>query len=220
MIFRVLFVVSSFMFVFFFGVNYSCFSQTNDWKFVKKTEGISIYHRKVGDGNLKDVKIETTFDSNLSTIVEVLLDVPSFNKWIYKVEYSKILKVIGSNEVEYYNRINMPWPAVDRDIVAVNKLSQNLKTKEVISEDICHWKGLPIDKDFVRIKDFYAKWIFNATNNGVKGTYFFHSEPGGDLPVAMINLFIDEGPLNSIKGLKKMIVLDKYKLRSTHNIVN
>lgn len=220
MIIRILFVVFSFMFVLSFGVSYSCFSQTNDWKFVKKTEGISIYHRKVGDGNLKDVKIETTFDSNLSTIVEVLLDVPSFNKWIYKVEYSKILKFIGSNEVEYYNRINMPWPAVDRDIVAVNKLSQNTKTKEVISEDICHWKGLPIDKDFVRIKDFYAKWTFNATNTGVKGTYIFHSDPGGDLPVAMINLFIDEGPLNSIKGLKKMIVLDKYKSRNTHHIVN
>ncbi|WP_255038302.1 START domain-containing protein [Lacihabitans soyangensis] len=196
------------------------YSQSNDWKFVKKIDGISIYHRKVGNGNLKDVKIETTFDSNLSTIVEALLDVPSFNKWIYKVEYSKTLRIIGPNQVEYHNRINMPWPAVDRDIVAINKISQNAVTKEVISEDVCNWKGLPLDKNFVRIKDFYAKWTLNVVNGGVKGTYIFHSDPGGDLPAAMVNLFIDEGPLNSIKGLKKMIALDKYKTRNSHGIVN
>lgn len=206
--------------IFNFVAVFSCFSQSNDWKFIKKTDGISVYHRKVGNGNLKDVKIETTFDSNFSTIVEALLDVPSFNKWIYKVEYSKTIRVIGSNQVEYHNRINMPWPAVDRDIVAINKLSQNSVTKEVISEDICNWKGLPIDKDFVRIRDFYAKWTFNVSNGGVKGTYIFHSDPGGDLPAAMVNLFIDEGPLNSIKGLKKMITLDKYKTKNTHGIIN
>lgn len=215
-IMRTLIIISSFILLSFF----TCNSQTNDWKFVKKTDGISIFHRKLGNGNLKDVKIETTFDSNLSTIVEALLDVPAFNKWIYKVEYSKVLRVIGPNQMEYHNRINMPWPAVDRDLVAINKLSQNLVSKEVISEDICNWKGLPINKEFVRIKDFYAKWTFNVTNGGIKGTYTFHSDPGGDLPAAVVNLFIDEGPINSIKGLKKMIVLDKYKTKSSHGIVN
>ena len=196
------------------------FAQNNDWKFVKKSDGISIYHRKVGNGNLKDVKIETIFDSNLSTITEALLDVSSFNKWIYKVDYSKILRIVSPNQVEYYNRIDMPWPTSDRDIVAINKLYQNPITKEVISEDICNWKGLAEKKDIVRIKDFYAKWSFIPTSNGVKGTYIFHSDPGGELPAAVVNLFIDEGPVNSIKGLKRMLKLEKYINSNSHNIVN
>lgn len=196
------------------------FSQTKDWKFIKNSDGISIYHRKVGSGNLKDVKIETIFDSNLSTITEALLDVSSFNKWIYKVGYSKVLKVIGPNQVEYYNRIDMPWPSSDRDIVAINKVYQNPQTKEVVSEDFSNWKSIPEKKDIVRIKDFYAKWTFIPTANGVKGTYVFHSDPGGELPAAVVNLFIDEGPVNSIKGLKRMLKLEKYKNNNTHNIVN
>lgn len=215
-------IISKFVFVviLLFCFSSRAISQASDWKFIKKTDGISIYHKKVGNGNLKDVKIETMFDSNLSTITEALLDVPAFNKWIYKVEYSKILRVINGSQVEYYNRINMPWPSTDRDIVAINKVSQNPNTKEVISEDICNWKGLAEKKDLVRIKDFYAKWTFIPTRNGVKGTYIFHSDPGGDLPSAVVNLFINEGPVNSIKGLKNMLKLDKYKNNNTHNIIN
>jgi hypothetical protein len=195
-------------------------AQTNDWKFIKRVDGISIYHKKVGNGILKDVKIETNFDSNLSTIVEALLDVSSFSKWIYKVDYSKVVRTIDKSQTEYYNRINMPWPVADRDLVAINRLSQNPKTKEVISEDICNWKGLAENKDLIRIKDFYAIWTFIPTSTGVRGTYIFHSNPGGDMPASMVNLFIDEGPVNSIKGLKKMLLLEKYKSKSSHNIQN
>jgi hypothetical protein len=34
--------------------------------------------------------------------------------------------VLGANQIEYHNRINMPWPAIDGDLVAIDKLSQNL----------------------------------------------------------------------------------------------
>jgi START domain len=213
-------IVRNLIFLLFLLSNTSAFAQTNDWKFIKATNGISIYHKKAEKGNLKDVKIETTFDCNLSTITEALLDVPAFNKWIYKIEYSKMLKAHTNNHVEYYNRINMPWPSADRDLVATNKMTQNPTTKEVISEDFCNWKGLPEKKDLIRIKDFYAKWSFKPMAIGVRGTYIFHSDPGGDLPNAVINLFIDEGPVNSIKGLKKLIKEEKYINSNSHGIVN
>ncbi|MCP9767876.1 hypothetical protein EGI22_08120 [Lacihabitans sp. LS3-19] len=208
----------SILFVFLFIVK--GFSQTSDWKFIKKVDGITIYHRNSGIGNLKDVKIETTFDCNLSTVTEALLDVSAFTKWIYKVEYAKTLKVHNPNHVEYYEKINMPWPAQDRDVVVINKVKQHKETKEVVSEDNCNWTGLPVSKDYVRIKEFYAKWVFQPTASGVKGTYIFHSDPGGDLPSAVVNMFINEGPVNSIKGLKALVKLDKYKNSNSHNIIN
>lgn len=207
-------------FLFVFLIIFKSFSQSTEWKFIKKVEGIAIYHRNSGVGNLKDVKIETTFDCNLSTVTEALLDVSAFTKWIYKVEYAKILKVHNPNHVEFYEKINMPWPAQDRDVVVINKVKQNKETKEVISEDSCNWTGLPISKDYVRIKDFYARWVFQPTPTGVKGTYIFHSDPGGDLPSSVINLFINEGPVNSIKGLKALVRLEKYKNSNSHNIIN
>ena len=205
--------------VLFFGIQF-VHAQSGEWKFVKKTEGIVIYHRKSGNGTLKDVKIETNFDCNLSTITEALLDVSAFKRWIYKIEFVKVLKVHNPNHVEYYNRINMPWPSTDRDLVATNKVTQNAITKEVISEDVCNWKALQEDKDYIRIKDFYARWSFRPIQNGVSGTYIFHSDPGGDLPNAVINMFIDEGPVQSIKGLKKLIKEPKYSSSNSHGIVN
>ena len=40
--------------------------------------------------------------------------------------------VLGLNQIEYHNRINMPWPAIDRDLVAIDKLSQILVCEKVI----------------------------------------------------------------------------------------
>lgn len=207
--------------IFFFFLNLKIsFAQTSDWKFIKKVDGISVYHRKSGINNLKDVKIETLFDGNLSSVAESILDVSSFSKWIYKVNYSKILKVYNPNHIEYYNRINMPWPATDRDICVINKVSQNHSSKEVIIEDVANPKALPVNSDFVRIKDFYAKWVLTPTSTGVKGVYIFHSDPAGELPTSIINLLIDEGPINSIKGLKELIKQEKYKKTNSHNIIN
>jgi hypothetical protein len=206
------------LFVFLFV--FKGFTQTSDWKFIKKVDGITIYHRNSGIGNLKDVKIETTFDCNLSTVTEALLDVSAFTKWIYRVEYAKILKVHKPNQVEFYEKINMPWPAKDRDVVVINTIKQNKVTKEVTSEDNSKDTGFPVSKDYVRIKDFYAKWVFQNMATGVKGTYILHSDPGGDLPDAVINMFINEGPVNSIKGLKALVKLEKYKNSNSHNIIN
>ncbi|MCA0365574.1 MAG: hypothetical protein LCH67_16145 [Bacteroidetes bacterium] len=190
----------------------------NDWKFVKNTEGIKVYNKKVG--NLKDVKIELTFDCEMSTLIEVLMDIPNFPKWIYKVKYSKFIKNMGHNQRLYYNQIDMPWPVKDRDMVGMSKITQNPVTKEVVLEDIGQNKGMPINPDYLRVTDFHAKWILTPTSNGIKGVYTLHSDPAGELPDVVINMFVDEGPVNSMKALKKMIKEKKYIQSSSYGIIN
>jgi hypothetical protein len=190
-----------------------------NWQYIKSTEGIKVYHKKVG--KLKDVKIETEFNASLSTVCHALLDVPSFQKWIYKVESSKVLKSYGPRQTLIHNFIDMPWPAKNRDLVFMNKLSQNTDSKEVVSEDFCMAKSEPIDKNYVRVTDFYAKWVFKPSpSGGVLATYIIHSDPGGDLPDTVTNLFIDEGPINSIKAFKKLLTDKKYGNLNTLKILN
>jgi hypothetical protein len=72
----------------------------------------------------------------------------------------------------------------------------------------------------LRVTDFHAKWVFTPTSNGIKGVYTLHSDPAGELPDVVINMFVDEGPVNSMKALKKMIKEKKYIQSSSHGIIN
>jgi hypothetical protein len=190
------------------------------WKFVKEVDGIKTYYRAIPNSNINEVKIQTTINSNLSTIIEVLIDVPTYKKWAYKVTSSSLVKTVGLGEHEYYNKIDFPWPLKDRDIVIHSKIQQNNKTKIVTSISYANSVGVAENQEMVRIKNFNSKWTFIPKDNFVLAEYVFKSDPGGNIPAWLVNLSLDEGPIKTIKGLKKILLLEKYKNINTLKIIN
>lgn len=190
------------------------FAQQQSWKFIKETNGIKVFYREIPNKNLNEVKIQTTFDSNLSTIVEALRDVDAYPKWVYKAVSSKTLKNLGQNEVIYYNKIDFPWPLHDRDVVIHTKVIQNQNSKEVTSISYAESAVLANVPEYVRINEFNSKWTFIPKNGGVAAEYVFKSNPSGSIPDWMINMSLDEGPIRTIQNFKKILIEKKY---STYN---
>lgn len=201
-------------------ISMTTFSQENPWKFVKETNGIKVYFRTVANSNLNEVKIQTTFNSNLSTIVEALRDVNAYREWVYKAAYSYTVKEFNAYEMEYYNKFNFPFPLDDRDVVIHSKIQQNQQTKVVTSISYAKLDIVPENKNIVRIKDFYSKWTFIAKNNLVYGEYTFKSNPSGNIPVWLINLSLDEGPIKTIQNFKQQLLLEKYLKANSLGILN
>lgn len=201
-------------------ISMTTFSQESPWKFVKETNGIKVYFRTVANSNLNEVKIQTTFNSNLSTIVETLRDVNAYREWVYKAAYSYTVKEFNANEMEYYNKFNFPFPLDDRDVVIHSKIQQNPQTKVVTSVSYAKLDIVPENKNVVRIKDFHSKWTFIAKNNLVYGEYIFKSNPGGNIPVWLINLSLDEGPIKTIQNFKQQLLLEKYLKANNLGILN
>lgn len=191
-------------------------AQSTDWKYEKNVEGIKVYSRKAG--KVKEIRIETTFDASLSNVAEAVLDVPNFPNWIYKVTSSKVIKNIPGGKVQCRNVIDMPWPVDDRDVVVITSVKQDPVTKIVTMEDNNTPDDIPQVKGLIRVLDFYARWVFEPQGNQVKGTYFFHSDPGGEVPEYVVNLFVAEGPVASVSALKKQI--SKYRGKSSHGILD
>jgi hypothetical protein len=196
------------------------FSQESTWKFVKETNGVKVYFRTIANSNLNEVKIQTTFNSNLSTIVEALRDVNAYREWVYKAAYSYTVKEFSANEMEYYNKFNFPFPLDDRDVVIHSKILQNPQNKVVTSVSYAKLDIVPENKNVVRIKDFHSKWTFIAKNNLVYGEYIFKSNPGGNIPAWLINLSLDEGPIKTIQNFKQQLQLDKYIKANSLGILN
>jgi hypothetical protein len=196
------------------------FSQSPNWRFVKETRGIKVYFRDMPNSGLNEVKIQTTFEAKLSTIVEALIDVDAYPKWAYKVDYSKIIKQIAANEVIYYNKIDFPWPMSNRDIAVHTKVSQNTNTKEVTSVSFAASETAPLLANFIRIKEFNSKWSFIPKDGKVAAEYVFSTNPGGNIPHWLINFSLDEGPIKAIQNFKKMLGEKKYISQNTNNILN
>ncbi|MFZ4543253.1 MAG: START domain-containing protein [Saprospiraceae bacterium] len=200
-----------FLLIFMLSFSGKSYNEQVDWRFWKDNGGVRIYYAELPNSDIKSVKMKTTFDANLSTIVETLKDVDAYPKWVYKATYSKTVFEYNENDVIYYNYIDFPWPLQDRDIVVQSRVSQDFNTKIVTSVSFAKWDAVPIKKDVVRIQEFNAQWTFTPLANGkVDGEYVFRSNPGGAIPGWLVNFGLDEGPLKTISSLKAMLKEEKY----------
>jgi hypothetical protein len=206
--------------ILFLILGHNVFAQQSKWRFVKETNDIKVFYRELPNTNLKEVKIQTTFNSSLSAFVEALTDVDSYPKWVYKDLKSRKIKEIAPGESIYYNMLDFPWPLNDRDVVIHTKVTQNPQTKEVTSVSYAMPKVLPNTEEVVRIKEFNSKWVLTPVDKKIVAEYVFSSNPGGNIPVWMVNMSLDAGPVHTIQNLKKLLLSDKYKKVNSMGIVN
>jgi len=97
----------------------------------------------------------------------------------------------------------------DRDFVVRSRLTQNPATKIMRSES---W----VVEDMLPVKDgvipMHLWWEFTPQADGkVAIDYYLKSDPGGFLPAWLVNMAIEQGPMQTIKKFKKELNKPKYK---------
>ncbi|MCB0558573.1 MAG: START domain-containing protein [Lewinellaceae bacterium] len=187
-------------------------AQPGEWKLKKEADGLKVYLRDAENSNIKEVKIEAIFDASLSSIITVLKDVPAYPDWIYKCAKSERMEPGTNTSSVYYCEVDFPWPLSDRDFVAKSALRQDPGTKNVYIDVKSAPAYLPEKDGLVRIATLNIQYEFiPLSENEVKMNYRLHSDPGGALPAWLVNMAVDNGPVNTIKGMREMLKQDKYK---------
>lgn len=190
------------------------FAQANktDWKLKKEVNDLQVFVRKSEDSALKEIKVRYIANASMSNVVSVLRDVPAFPEWIYNCAEARVLERISDTETIYYSRIAFPFPMNDRDFIAHSKLWQNADTKEIFIKVTGDYNYLPIKKDIVRLPKIVINWHIQPLSNGkIQVEYHLLSDPGGSIPVWLVNMAIDKGPVNSMQNFKKMLVKHPYQ---------
>ncbi len=195
-----------------------CFSfsllaaQPGQWKLKKEADGLKVYLRDAENSNIKEVRIETTFDASLSSIIAVLKDVPAYPAWIYKCSSAERLEPGSNTSSLYYCTVDFPWPLSDRDFIAKSKLRQDPGDKRVYIDVKSAPAHLPEKDGMVRIEtlNIYYEFI-PLSDNKVQMNYRLHSDPGGALPAWLVNMAVDNGPVNTIKGMREMLKKEEYR---------
>lgn len=182
------------------------FAQTDDWEMTVNDNGILVYTRLPDDSDFKELKIEFKVNSRLSEIVSVLANVKHYPKWIYTCDSAFLIEKTGFAEINYYIHLDLPWPISDRDMVQHSKLEQDEESLEVKIRSNAIPGILPEQENVIRISQNSILWrLVPLSPNETMIYYHIKNNPGGFLPAWMVNLAIDSGPRQTIKGLIEML---------------
>ena len=184
---------------------YSAFGQYN-WKLSKEKDGIRVYQSEVEHSNYKSIKVECILEGNYDKLMAVLNNVSHQKDWVYNNKTSHVISRVNPNEFYYYTETFLPWPMSNRDAVVHLKMDRDslnrfLKIKAVGVPDY-----IPEKSGKVRVTKSDITWyVTMPTTKTISILYTFEAEPGGSLPVWMVNMFADKGPYETFKKLSDLL---------------
>ena len=183
------------------------------WQLQSDDDGIRLYTATApGEGKIKPIKLECTFNATPARLVAVLMDIKSYTQWVYHTKSATVIKQAGPTDLYYYSEVNVPWPGKNRDFVSHITVTQDPTTK-VITIDAPNVPGMAPEKEGVyRTTSSKGKWIITPDGNDkAKVIYYLQVDAGGDAPGWLVNLFITDGPLDTFKKLRRQLQKAEYK---------
>jgi hypothetical protein len=188
----------------------SVYGQTN-WDLRNEKKGLKVYTCTPDDSKFKAIKVELELECTLSQLVAVLLDINTAAEWVYATKSAVLLKQVSPSELYYYSEVRLPWPISNRDFVAQLKVAQDPATRIVTIDGPTVGDFVPLKKDIIRVKRSVGKWVITpVSRNHIRVEYTLRTDPGGDLPPWLFNLFVTKGPVESFQNLQVQLKKPAY----------
>ena len=182
-----------------------------DWELRTEKKDIKVYTRTFEDSKFKAIKVELTLQTTLSRLVAVLLDVKTAPDWVYATKSAVLLRQVSPSELIYYSEVKLPWPMSNRDFIARLVTTQDPHTHIVTILGPTMNDYVPEKKDIVRVRRSEGKWVLTPVGRDhIRVEYTLRTDPGGDIPAWLFNLFVTKGPLESFEHLKSQLDKPEY----------
>lgn len=182
-----------------------------DWTLKSAKNGMDIYTKTVSASGLKGIRVKCNLPAKLSQMVALILDVNAGEDWVYGTKSSTLLKKVSPSELYYYSEVDIPWPINNRDFIAHLIVSQDPRTKVVTINGPTEPNYLPAKENIVRINHSNGKWVLTPIkSNLIQIDYTLEVDPGGTIPVWLVNLFATSGPSETFKKMKTQIQKPQY----------
>ena len=158
--------------------------EAEKWEFVDKDDGIHVWKHEVPGHDVPDFRGQTFIDASIDQILTEMLDWKSHTQWMFACAESTLLKQIEPDHMIMYNRLDVPWPVWDRDVIADIAIERSADKKYIkvafrsISSDL---RSVP--KKVVRLPKligFYKLWEIEPGKTKIM--YQVEAELGGSIP--------------------------------------
>ena len=178
-------------------------SGQTDCQLKKQKDDLKVYTCSLAESKVKVLKAEFIIeDTSFKDLLEFLKDISNCVNWQYNTREAKALQN-RDGAIIYRTVIEAPWPVSNREMIlelssAFDSVKQELT---IISRSIDY--EYPQSDDLVRVPFALGKWQVVSMQGSLKVIYTLRIDPGGSVPIWLINLTMSEGPYNSFSNLKE-----------------
>jgi hypothetical protein len=181
------------------------------WELRTEKKALKVYTRTFPGSKFKAIKVELELEATLSQLVAVILDVNTTPDWVYATKSAVLLKQVSPSELYYYSEVRLPWPLSNRDFIAHLIVTQDPNTRVVTIDGPTVPDMVPEKKDIVRVKKSEGRWIITpVAKHHIRVQYTLSTDPGGDIPAWLFNLFVTRGPVESFENLQQQLKKPAY----------
>lgn len=183
-----------------------------DWTLRLNRDGIKVYIKNSDSSSIKTVKAECELETSVSVLTAVLLNVNNSKEWIYATKRVALLQQLSPTDLIYYSEVALPWPISNRDFIVQLSVTQDSVTKKVKAVTTNKPDWLPRFKDIVRVEQAYSQWVITPVTNGkLHVEYELQVDPGGCIPVWLVNMFATTGPYYTFQKLREQVQKPEYR---------
>lgn len=182
-------------------------SADGEWKQWKEENGIIGYERPVPGSKYIETKAETEIDAPMEVLLEVLMDIPNFPKWMHDCKEAVLLeKENDFHRVLYFNQ-NVPvigqsdrWAVIDSKTTYDHADGSCTTILESIERPYQREDGKGIRMN--KFTGTYELKMLSRDKTWVRYTAF--SDPGGFAPAFVAKSTIRKVTFNGVQNWAKM----------------
>ena len=179
---------------------------SQNWTLRKDQDSIRVYTAHTDDSKFKRIRTDFTIRAEREKLYDLLLKVDNYTAWQFNTVQSRLVENISSREIIYYNVVSAPWPVSNRDLVIHLKIEEHENSNEF---RIITWSEpdvLDVRNGIVRVPFSKGEWKVTENKKGILNVRFeMQIDPGGEVPVWLVNLTSAVAPYYSFKNIKDLL---------------
>jgi START domain. len=185
------------------------------WKLEDTEDDCQIYTSPVAGKPYIAAKTTCMIPARMEVVAVVLSDIPNFPEWMHDCKETKVLKVVDEEKDLFIFWLRQHIPLLtDRDVVLKSSRTYNPETgSSTIISSSTNEMSYDSGEGYVRmpslLNELTLEWI-PGDREHTKVTFMTDPDLGKGLPKGITNNQIKKLPLNTLKGMMKMVKLQKY----------
>ena len=175
-----------------------------EWKLYRQENGIKGFERRVEKSKFLETRAETLIEAPLEVILEILMDVPAFPKWMHGCAETILIEQKDILTRIIYFVQETPWPAKDQDAIIRADTILNLKRGLSIigMKSIKNYSYNDFGKGRKRMIEFSGEFdLCMLDRKRTFVVYSAYSHPSGFAPKGIADRIIRNVSFNTIRNL-------------------
>ena len=175
--------------------------------------GVKVWTYQTPDNPAFSYRATTVLNTSLSSAVAVITDTKSLTQWVPYVSHVDVIeRDADERNFILHMELDFPFPLQDRDVVVRGKITQAADGTVTIQNNAITDNRVPVKPNVVRLTHYEGDWTLRPLGpNKVEVSTTGFGDPGGLIPLAVANRFIQQQPYQMLGRMKNYVKNTRYQ---------